>query len=112
MNPSRFRHRIELLERKITKDNLMQEVKTYESWSKLWADVKTTKGSDYVNAAQEQQKIITRFIVRYSKTLDQFIREQKTSFQVIFKDVTYEVTDVINDDEMNKTFTILAEGRV
>lgn len=112
MNPSRFRHRIELLERKIAKDDLMQEVKTYESWSKLWADVKTTKGSEYINAAQEQQKVVTRFIVRYSKTLNEFVNQQKTGFQIVFKSIVYDVIDVINDDEFNKTFTIIAEGRV
>lgn len=112
MNPSRFRHRIELLERKIAKDDLMQEIETYESWSKLWADVKTTKGSEYINAAQEQQKVVTRFIVRYSKTLSEFVNQQKTGFQIVFKSIVYDVIDVINDDELNKTFTIIAEGRV
>ena len=112
MNPARFRHRIELFQRISTVDDLLQEIEAYESWGKLWADIKTIKGSEYIEAAQEQQNKTTRFIVRYSKSLEQFLQAEKTSFEIIYKGVTYDVKDAMNDDEMNKTVTIVAEGRV
>ena len=112
MNPARFRHRIELFKRSTTVDDLLQEIETYESVGKLWADIKTLKGSEYIGAAQEKQNKMTRFIVRYSKSIEQFLQTEKTSFEILFKGVTYDVKDAMNDDEMNKTVTIIAEGRV
>lgn len=112
MNPARFRRRIELFQRTTTTDALLQEIETYESWGKLWADIKTMKGAEYIGAAQEKQNKTTRFIVRYAKSIERFLQSEKTSFEILFKGVTYDVKDAMNDDEMNKTVTIIAEGRV
>ena len=112
MNPARFKHRIELFRRTLTVDEMMQEIEKYESWGKLWAAIKTIKGTEYIGAAQEKQNKTTRFIVRHSKSLEQFLHTEKTSFEIIYKGVTYDVKDAMNDDEMNITVTIIAEGRV
>lgn len=112
MNPARFKHRVELFRRITIVDEMMQEIESYESWSKPWADIKTVKGSEYIEAAQEKQNKTVRFVVRYSKSLERFLQTEKTSFEVVFKGVTYDVKDAVNDDEMNITVTIIAEGRV
>ena len=112
MNPTRFKHRIELFQRTTIIDELLQETETYESWGKLWADIKTIKGTEYIAAAQEKQNKTVRFVVRYSKPLERLLQADKTSFEIVYKSVTYDVKDAMNDDEMNKTVTIIAEGRV
>jgi len=112
LNPSRFRHRIELFQRTTSTDNLLQEIEVYVSYGKLWADIKTIRGQQYLEAGHEGQNKTTRFIIRESKTLEQFMQSDKTSFEIEFKGVRYDVRDAMNDDELNKTVTIVAEGRV
>ena len=112
MNPYRFKRRIELQQRTITVDKLGNERKSFMSWGKLWSDIKTVRGQEYYGAAQEKQNNVMRFIVRHSKTLDAFLHAEKTSFEIIFEGITYDVVDAINDDNLNLTITIIAEGRV
>lgn len=107
-----YRHKILIRKRIITTDDLMQEIDDYEDYGSYWAMVKTLKGNELMAASQEQFKKTTRFVIKYSKSLDEFITAEKTSFEIKHKGVTYDVKDAINDDELNETVTILAEGRV
>jgi len=111
-NPSRFKRRIELQERTLTLGPLQNEIESYTSWGKLWCDIKTIRGREYLDANTEKQEIVTRFIVRHSKTLERFMQAEKTYFEIIYKGVTYDVKDAVNDDDLNLTITIMAEGRV
>lgn len=110
-NSGSFRHRISIFKRTIEKDELFQEIEKFEEVCKLWSMIKTIKGQETVNA--DTSTINTsRFIVRYSKFLEDLFKEEKTSFEIHYKGITYDVKSVINDDEMNETFTIIAEGRL
>lgn len=93
-------------------DELLQEIESYSDYGNYWAMIKTVKGSEYISAAQEQFEKTVRFVIRYSKSLDVFIDTEKTSFEIVYKGITYDVKDAVNDDEMNNTVTIVAEGRV
>lgn len=107
-----FRHKILIRKRIITTDDIMQEIDDYEDYAKPWAMIKTIKGSELMSASQEQTENTTRFVIKYSRSLDEFITAEKTSFVIVHKGVTYDVKDAINDDELNETVTILAKGRV
>lgn len=93
-------------------DELLQEIESYSDYGKYWSMIKTIKGSEYISAAQEQFEKNVRFVIRYSKSLDVLIDTEKTSFEIVYKGVTYDVKDAVNDDEMNNTVTLVAEGRV
>lgn len=112
MDPARFNKRILVRQRTIVVDELLQEIEGFEDYGKYWSMIKTVKGSEYIDAAQEQFEKTIRFIVRYSKSLNAFIAAEKTSFEINYKGVVYDVKSAVNDDEMNKTVTIIAEGRV
>jgi len=111
-NSGTYRHKILIRQRTLIVDDLLQEIETYTDYGNYWAMIKTVKGSEYINAAQEQFEKTVRFIIRYSKSLDALIATEKTSFEIVYKGVTYDVKDAVNDDEMNNTVTIIAEGRV
>lgn len=110
-NTGAFRHRISIWKRSIIVDELMQEIEMYEEVTKRWAMIKTLKGSEVVNGDTSSVNTV-RFVIHYSKFLRDIFAEQKTSFEIHYKGVIYDVKSLINDDEMNKTFTIVAEGRL
>ncbi|MGG3737536.1 phage head closure protein [Aeribacillus pallidus] len=105
-NTGQFRHRIMLLKRVVTEDEIGQPVEDWQPARTCWAMIKTVKGSEYVAAGAERATITYRFIIRYTKgiTSDMRISYQERIFDII--------EPPINDDELNKTLTILAKERV
>ncbi|MDN8590932.1 phage head closure protein [Paenibacillus sp. 11B] len=108
----RFNKRITVMGPVIIKDDIGNESEAFSELRTLWSMVKTTKGSEFMAAAQNNTEHVTRFVVHYSKALDELFAEKKTRIEIRFKNVTYDVKSIINDDELNITFTIIAEGRL
>lgn len=111
MQPAQFKHRISLFKRTITTDELFQEIETFEEVTKLWAMIKTLKGQE-AQTADTSTVNTSRFVVRYSKYLRDLFADEKTSLEIHYRGVVYDIKSVINDDELNKTYTIVAEGRL
>ena len=108
----RFNKRISVMGPVISKDEIGNETETFGELCRIWSMVKTTKGAEFFAAAQTNTEHITRFVVRYSKMLDDLFAENKTRIEIQYKNVSYDVKSIINDDELNTTFTIVAEGRL
>ncbi|MCK1987161.1 MULTISPECIES: phage head closure protein [Lysinibacillus] len=106
-----YRHRISICKRILTKDALLQEIETFEDYGRYWAMIKTLKGSEIMGAGREQTKVEKRFVIKYAKSLDEFINTENTSFVIVQNEIVYDVKSAINDDDMNITITIVAEGR-
>lgn len=106
-----YRHRILIRKRTLTTDELLQEIETFEDYGRYWAMIKTLKGSELMEAGREQTKVEKRFVVKYAKSLDGFINDEHTTFEVVQNGISYDVKSAINDDDMNATVTIVAEGR-
>ena len=102
MNPRQLKHRISLLEQSIVEDELGQRDQQWPESSKVWAAIKTMQGREYFEAAATQNENTVRFIVRYMDNVNPNMRIQ-------FNGKTYDITSVINDDEANKTLTIIAK---
>jgi SPP1 family predicted phage head-tail adaptor len=98
-----YRHRINIQRPVITNDSLGQEEIIWEDSKLLWCMIKTTQGREYFAAASTQNEKTTRFIVRYTTGIDE-------SMRIVHKDKVYEIESVINDDELNKTLTIIGKG--
>lgn len=111
MNPAQFDRRISLFKRTITVDDLLQEIVTFEEVAKPWAMIKTLKGEEAQNADAATVNT-SRFVVRYSKALHDLFEEEKTSLEIHYRGVIYDIKSAINDDEANVTYTIVAEGRM
>lgn len=112
MNPSQFNKRITICRSVLTRMELSQKKETFEDVFRVWAMVKTLRGNEYIAAAQVKAENTTRFVVRYSRAIEELTDEQKTRFAIRYKEKMYDVKSIINDDEMNKTFTIITEGRM
>lgn len=108
----RFNKRIALYGPVIIQDEIGNEIESFGELSVVWSMVKTTKGSEYIEAARNNITNVTRFVVRYSDELNTLFQTDKTRLQIKYKNVDYDVKSIINDDEMNKTFTIVTQGRL
>lgn len=111
-NSGRFNKRIMIHGPVVKQDAIGNEVESFEQLDKLWSKIKTLKGSEYFAAAQTNATNVTRFVVRYSQRLDELFQKHKTKLEIHYKQVVYDVQSVINDDELNQTFTIIAKGRL
>lgn len=112
MNPAQFNKRIDIYTHTITVDELLQEEVNYDLVASVWAMVKTLQGREYIAAKQVNAEHTTRFVIRYSSTVKQLIQDNSTSLEIHYDNRIYDVESIINDDERNKTFTIIAKGRV
>ena len=107
-----YREKILLRQRVVTQDELLQDIETYNDWGNYWAMVKTSKSNEVMSTAQEETRIQKRYVVKYSRSLDEFVNAEKTSFEIVHKGITFDVKEAINDNDLNQTITIYVEGRV
>lgn len=106
MNPGLFNKRITFqLFNPDAKDSDGFPLPDDQKWTDfktVWAMVKTLQGREYFAAAAVQAENTVRFIVRYIKGLD-------TSMRISYNSRTFSIESIINDDEANKTLTIIAK---
>lgn len=107
MNPGLFRHRItfQQYDENATNENGFPVEDENEKWSDVktvWAMIKTLQGREYYEAAATQNENTVRFVIRYTTGINPDMR-------IKYKDRAFEILSVINDDELNKTLTIIAK---
>jgi SPP1 family predicted phage head-tail adaptor len=101
-NSGQFRHRITFQKYIETEDVLGQKEESWEDVTSVWSKIKTIKGKEYFQAGAAQTEIITRFIIRYREGIS-------GSMRIKYEDRLFDIVDPpINDDELNKTLTIIA----
>lgn len=103
LNPGLFRHRITIQNPVEVKDELGQAEITWQDTNIVWAMIKTTQGREYFAAAATKNENTTRFVIRYTNGVEPNMR-------ILYQNRVYEIESVINDEEMNKTLTIIAKG--
>ena len=69
---------------------------------KLWAMVKPVKYTEYFESKTTQSENITRFVIRYRDGVD-------STMTIFYKDQIYEIESIINDNEENKTLTLMGK---
>ena len=97
------RHRIFFQKLTTTYDELGQETNgEWENVGSAWAMIKTLQGREYFAAASAQSERTSRFIIPYQRGIDSTMR-------ILFDNRIFDIIQPpINDDEMNKTLTIIA----
>ncbi|MGM7682654.1 phage head closure protein [Cytobacillus sp. Hm23] len=105
-NTGQFRHRITFqIYDKNAKDQdgfPLTEEQRWKYYKKVWAKIKTVKGSEYHQAATTKNENTIRFIIRFTKDINPDMR-------IIYREHAYEIESVINDDMKSKTLTIIAK---
>ncbi|WP_449354397.1 phage head closure protein [Virgibacillus natechei] len=96
-----FKHRIEIVEMRENPGPYPGEQEVL--FSKAWADIKTMKGSEYDTAVIAGNVGKSRFIIRYMKGI-------KASMKIKYNGFTYDIESITNDDENNRTITMIAEA--
>lgn len=102
MNPGLFNKRItfQLFTETINENGFpveyWQDVKT------VWAMIRTLKGTEYYQAATTQNENSIRFVIRYTTGLHPDMR-------VFYNSRTFDVESIINNDEANKTMTVMCK---
>lgn len=96
-----FKHRIEILGRIEYENSVGEIAERFGVLTKAWADIKTLKGEDHAVAIVQEHRITYRFIIRYMTGIDAFQR-------INFNGREYEIDSILNDNENNKTLTIIA----
>lgn len=97
-----YRHRITFQRLATVKDQLGQETEgEWENVTNAWAMIKTLQGREYFAASQAQSERTSRFIIPYQRGIDGDMR-------IKYGNRTFDIVQPpINDDEMNKTLTII-----
>jgi len=109
MNPGLFKHRITFQQynHDAVNDNgfPLPEDQRWSEYKSVWAMIKTLQGREYVQAASTQNENTTRFVIRYTTGLNADMR-------IVFKTRKFEIESIINDDERNKTLTIICKEKI
>jgi SPP1 family predicted phage head-tail adaptor len=97
-----FRHRITFQKLQTTTDELGQETKEWVDDISAWAMIKTLKGREYFEVATSMSAKTYRFIIHYREGID-------GTMKIKYKNRIFDIEEPpINDDELNKTLTIIA----
>ena len=107
-----YRDKILLTRRTVTLDALRQPIETFEEYGSYWAMTKTYNNREQLTNGAEQTRVQRRYVVKYAKSLDEFIDAEKTHFELVHKGITWNVLEAVNDNGLNETITIYAEAHI
>ena len=74
-------------------------------FSKAWADIKTMQGSEVQSLGISGHELTSRFIIRYMKGI-------KPTMLIKYKGIYYDIKSMTNDNEENRTITMIASVKV
>lgn len=97
-----LKHRITLQEQVIIKDELEQEIETWQEVNKVWAEIKPLSGKEYFKARQTKSDVRVQITIRYKK-------EVHNQMRVVFDNQAYEIISVINLNHQNKYLQLLCK---
>lgn len=107
MNPGKMNARITFIQPIDSEqyDRRGFPVTLWETVKNVWAQIKTQTAREYWQAAQFQNQNEVRFIIRYTKGISPDMR-------IVYKERIFEITGIMNDDELNVSMTIFAKELV
>lgn len=100
-NSGQFRHRIAIQHMTETENAMGDIVSGWVDFKTVWSMVKTVRGNEFIQAQAVQGERTVRFIVRYTDGITNDMR-------ILYDNRIFEITaPPINDDELNRTLTII-----
>jgi SPP1 family predicted phage head-tail adaptor len=102
MNPGQFKNRISFEKLDGYEDALGQYREEWVQDVSVWCMIKTVQGREYFTAAASQSEKTYRFVIRYRSGINSTMR-------IKYNGRIFDIDSVINDDELNKTLTIIAK---
>lgn len=103
MNPGLFDKRIKFQTYQSTENTMGDVVSSWVDHSTRWAMIKTVQGKEFVQATSVRGESTVRFVIRYVAGIT-------NTMQILYDGRTFEIiAPPINDDELNKTLTIMTK---
>lgn len=107
-----YRNKI-LIQKQITEtDSRKQQTSRFVPFGNFFAMLKTQKGDEVLASDSETTSIVDRFVIKYSKSLDELINEQGTLIRIVYKERVYDVISAINDNGLNEQITLIGKSKV
>lgn len=97
-----FKHRISIVEYQ-PNDGPEPGEGEWVTVARPWADIRTMKGHRYEHHVLAHTVGVTRFIIRYMSGI-------KPTMKIVHKGIQYEIESITNDDEQNRTITIIGKA--
>lgn len=102
MNPGNFKHRITFQKQgtEQAEDGFPSSGEVWQDVKTVWAMIKTVQGREFYQAATTNNEDTSRFVIRYTTGIN-------VDMRILFKNRVLDIDAIINDDELNKTLTII-----
>ena len=101
MEAGKLRHKIDIQQFTTTKDSYGEDIKTWASYHKTFAEIRPLRGREYFDEQQIVPEVDNKIIIRYKSGIAPTMR-------IVWGDRTYEIRSVTNFDERNVMQEILA----
>ncbi|KKK96550.1 hypothetical protein LCGC14_2661640 [marine sediment metagenome] len=101
MEAGKLRHKIDIQQFTTTKDSYGEDIKTWASFHKTFAEIRPLRGKEYFDTQQIVPEVDNKIVIRYRSGIAPTMR-------VVWGSRTYEIRSVINFDERNVMMEMLA----
>ncbi|MDE3838657.1 head-tail adaptor protein [Bacillus methanolicus] len=106
MNPGLFNKRISIQRFTEGVNENGFPIQEWQDVKSVWAMIKTpndkTSSLEFYEAATTHAKNTLSFVIRYTNTIG-----IDTDMRILYKEKSFEILSIINDNERNKTLTII-----
>lgn len=104
MNAGDFDKVIEFQIKGEVQDEQGYPVPGWVTFKKVGAMVRTWQGREYIQAATTNNENTSRFVIRYTIGLHEDMR-------VLFRGRIFDILSIVNDNEENKTLTVVVKEK-
>lgn len=101
----KLRHQVALLKSVIRKDELGQEIESWEVQDLVWASIEPLSGKEYFSAKQVNSEINVKITIRYIESI-------LSQWVVQFGQRVFNIEAIINLEERNKFLQLLCSEKV
>ena len=101
----KLRHQVALLKPIISKDELGQEIETWEVQDLVWASIEPLSGKEYFSAKQVNSEVTVKLTIRYVESI-------LSQWVVQFGQRVFNIESIINFEERNKYLQLLCSEKV
>lgn len=111
MNIGKLRNKIELQSSTVTRDSVGQPIKSYTTYSTVWAHIRPMSGRELMNAQQPVGEITHQVMIRYDSnvSVDDRIRYYDNVKEVYRH---FDINYVGDYDEKNVVLTLMCKEAV
>lgn len=104
-----YRNKVLIQKRIIQEDDRKQQTSTFVDFGFYFSMKKTQKFDEIESASNEKMYVLDRFVIKYSKHLNDLIESEGTSIRIVHGNLNYDVISAVNDNGLNETITFIAK---